>query len=331
MIGQEHEHVLLVDDEEGIRETLKDILEDKGYSVVAASSGREAIEITVNERFDVALVDFIMPDMNGVQTLKKLKKIQPGLKVMMMTAFAERDKLDRAIDSGASCIFEKPLDIDRLISYIGAITRRLVLIGPPGAGKTTLLEMFFEGRSPPEVMGMSLEPTRGLEFHAYPAYYQFTATNDLEKKEPGTDEFPFTIAVIDASGQELEKWLGDESGSVFPGTDIVYHVFDVSWWLDDAHRIRIKKEILAVMEELASNEPTACLCVVGNKFDKVPGQFFTVATMERLIGDELGRLFDTGVTSPVAFKVFVTSLVTVTASSLNSLIHVIGEAGCIFQ
>ncbi|MFX0102970.1 MAG: response regulator [Candidatus Hodarchaeota archaeon] len=328
MKNQEKKNILVVDDESGIRETLKDILQDEGYNVVIAADGSEAVEIARNERFDVALIDFIMPGINGVDTLRELKVIQPGLKVMMMTAFAEKEKLNRAMESGASCIFEKPLDIKRLLSYIGEISRRIVLIGSPGVGKTTLLKMFFEGLSPAELLGMSLEPTRGLEFHTYSAYYHFSATNDLERKELGSDEFPFTITVIDASGQELEKWLGIESGVVFSKTDIVYHVFDVSCWLDDVHRVQLKKEILNIMKRIASNEPVAFFCAVGNKFDKIPGQFLTVPILERLIEDELGSMFKKKMNMSIKFKVFVTSLSKVTVNTLNSMIHVIGATGC---
>ena len=268
--------------------------------------------------------------MNGVDTLKKLKVLQPGLKVMMMTGYAEKEMIDRAMEAGASFIFEKPLDMDRLLSYIGEIFRRLVLIGPPGVGKTTLFKMFFEGLSPSKLLETSMEPTRGLEYHTCSGYYEFTSTRELAKKVLGSGAFPFTITVVDAAGQELEKWLGIESNVVFPGTDIVYHVFDVSRWLEDDYRVHLKKEILTVMKNLASNEPSACLCAVGNKFDKIPSHFFTVFAMERLIEEELDRMFEKEVDRPVTFKVFVTSLQNVTINSLNSLIHVIGEAGCSF-
>jgi len=83
------EHLLLVvDDDRGMRDTLLDILEDRGFLVSVAVDGIEALEAIKTERYDLMLMDIVMPRMNGVEVLKQLKEIDSGVIVIMMTAYA---------------------------------------------------------------------------------------------------------------------------------------------------------------------------------------------------------------------------------------------------
>lgn len=121
-------HVLVVDDDAGICEMMTDVLELEGYSVTAAYDGGSAIACIGKEKFDVVLMDMKMPGMNGVETLKEIRKIAPGLPVIMITAFAVEDMIRESIREGAFAAMRKPLDFALLFSTIEAARGRGGLI-----------------------------------------------------------------------------------------------------------------------------------------------------------------------------------------------------------
>lgn len=83
--------ILVVDDEKNILKLYKAELEDEGYSVVTANSGREALEIFEAENPDLVTLDILMPDINGIQVLRQMKEKKPTLPVIMLTAYDYRD------------------------------------------------------------------------------------------------------------------------------------------------------------------------------------------------------------------------------------------------
>ena len=103
--------VLVVDDDPGIRETMLDILSLEGYEVEVADSGERAVELSSKGRYDFALLDIRMPGMNGVQTLRALKRLDSAIRVIMITGFDEGELAAMAMDAGAEAVFRKPLDV----------------------------------------------------------------------------------------------------------------------------------------------------------------------------------------------------------------------------
>ncbi|GBE02486.1 sporulation initiation phosphotransferase F [bacterium BMS3Bbin06] len=83
--------ILVVDDDPSIRMLYKEELEDEGYDVVVASSGKQAIELFQRENPDLVTLDILMPDMDGIQVLRKMKEIKPRLPIVMSTAYDYRD------------------------------------------------------------------------------------------------------------------------------------------------------------------------------------------------------------------------------------------------
>ncbi len=83
--------ILVVDDDPSIRTLYKEELEDEGYEVVVASSGEEAIRLFQDEKPDIVTLDILMPDMDGIQVLRKMKEINPRLPIIMSTAYDYRD------------------------------------------------------------------------------------------------------------------------------------------------------------------------------------------------------------------------------------------------
>jgi len=120
--------ILVVDDLWSIRLTLGGILEDKGYNVVTAENGYQAIEATRKTHFDVVFMDIKMPGINGVQTFREVKKIDPEAAVIMMTAYSVEDLVKEALEEGAYAIAYKPFDIDRIVALIGELLRGKILI-----------------------------------------------------------------------------------------------------------------------------------------------------------------------------------------------------------
>jgi DNA-binding NtrC family response regulator len=102
--------VLVVDDEAGIRNMLKTFFKAKGYSVTEAASGEEAVKLAGGEKFSVALLDINMTGMDGLETLKELLKIDPGLGIVMASSETDDEKVKKALESGAYGYVLKPFD-----------------------------------------------------------------------------------------------------------------------------------------------------------------------------------------------------------------------------
>jgi DNA-binding response OmpR family regulator len=83
--------ILVVDDEKNILKLYKAELEDEGYSVVTANSGREALEVFEKESPDLVTLDILMPDIDGIQVLRQMKEKRPTLPIIMLTAYDYRD------------------------------------------------------------------------------------------------------------------------------------------------------------------------------------------------------------------------------------------------
>jgi DNA-binding NtrC family response regulator len=93
--------ILLVDDDKDMTETLSDILTDMSYRVETANDGLEAIEKVKTHAFDTVLLDIKMPGVNGVETFREIKKIQPEAVVMLMTAQSVEELVAEALEEGA--------------------------------------------------------------------------------------------------------------------------------------------------------------------------------------------------------------------------------------
>jgi len=121
-------NVLVVDDLKSIRLTLGGILEDEGHNVVTVEDGYQAIEVVRETHFDVIFMDIKMPGINGVQTFREVKKIDPKAAVIMMTAYSVEDLVKEALEEGAYTIVYKPFDIDRIIAIIKELLLEKILI-----------------------------------------------------------------------------------------------------------------------------------------------------------------------------------------------------------
>ncbi|WP_342528051.1 response regulator [Chryseomicrobium sp. FSL W7-1435] len=111
-------HLLIVDDQMGIRMLLQEVFEQSGYTVTVAANGPEALEKFESNTVDGVLLDMKIPGMNGIEILKRMKQQQPDIPVMMMTAYGELNLIEEAKKLGASHYFIKPFDIFEVRSAV---------------------------------------------------------------------------------------------------------------------------------------------------------------------------------------------------------------------
>jgi len=118
MINENKIKLLLVDDEINFLQPIAERLMLKGFDVIAASNGKEAIASAEKDLFDVALVDFQMPGMDGNQVLKVLKERHKYLEIIMLTGHATIESAVESTKLGAFKYLEKPYNFDRLVEAI---------------------------------------------------------------------------------------------------------------------------------------------------------------------------------------------------------------------
>ncbi|WP_333654102.1 sigma-54-dependent transcriptional regulator [Dissulfurispira sp.] len=119
--------VLIVDDEEGIRESLSGILEDEGYDVLTASSGEDALAITKEHMPDIVLLDVWLPEMDGLETLPRLKEIDANIPVIMISGHGNIEIAVKATRLGAYDFLEKPLSLEKVIITTKRALERKIL------------------------------------------------------------------------------------------------------------------------------------------------------------------------------------------------------------
>jgi len=134
--------ILIVDDDVSMSRTMALVLKRKGYNVTVADSGPDAIRKVRETPFDMIFMDIKMPEMNGVEAFEEIQKVRPDAVVMMMTAFAVEDLVEKALKEGAYGIIYKPLDIDKILEGIEVVKKKkegmliLVVDDDPGTTKT---------------------------------------------------------------------------------------------------------------------------------------------------------------------------------------------------
>jgi two-component system, NtrC family, nitrogen regulation response regulator NtrX len=118
-------NILIVDDESSIRQSLKGVLEDEGYKVMAADSGESCLDLLRHRSFDVILLDVWLPGMDGLEALQKIKEADDGAEVIMISGHGTIETAVRATKLGAFDFLEKPLSLEKtLILVKNAIAAR---------------------------------------------------------------------------------------------------------------------------------------------------------------------------------------------------------------
>src|SRR5208283_1655140 len=122
-------HILVVDDERGIREGCRRVLSPEGYTVETAADGEEGLEKVRSKPFDLLLVDLMMPRMGGLDMMEQVKAYDPEIIMIVITGFATVETAVDAMKHGAYDYVPKPFTPDQLLAVVnrGLETRRLRL------------------------------------------------------------------------------------------------------------------------------------------------------------------------------------------------------------
>ena len=118
--------LLLVDDEKGIADALKDFFEHRGFFAMTAGSGEDALELIRKDKPNIVFLDVAMKGMGGLETLKWIKKIDKSIRVIMLSGRSEQDVVERAKELGADEYITKPFRIDCLDQVIIKTVRELL-------------------------------------------------------------------------------------------------------------------------------------------------------------------------------------------------------------
>ncbi|NTV98083.1 MAG: sigma-54-dependent Fis family transcriptional regulator, partial [Chlorobiaceae bacterium] len=138
--------ILVVEDENVQLESIAGFLSKQGYRVLKSSRPVRALEIAGEEAVDIVLSDFRMPEMSGVELLSALKQRNPGVEVIIMTAYGSVESAIEAMKLGAVDYITKPVDLHRLRVMIRNILERKQLISENRLLRTQLSERFgFQG------------------------------------------------------------------------------------------------------------------------------------------------------------------------------------------
>ena len=117
--------ILIVDDEAAIRESLETLLAIEGYNVEAARTAEEGLAMLAASPRDLVLLDFALPDRNGLEVLDEIRQRDPGLPVIMITAYGTVENAVKAIQAGATNFIQKPWDNEKLLADVRASISRL--------------------------------------------------------------------------------------------------------------------------------------------------------------------------------------------------------------
>jgi DNA-binding NtrC family response regulator len=115
--------ILIVDDDQKICETLSDILEEAGYEVSTACDGRDALEKTRMDSFNLVITDIKMPIMDGMALLKEIEKSHADIEVIVITSYGYQGQQVEATRLGAYEYLNKPLNLDQLKNIIARVLK----------------------------------------------------------------------------------------------------------------------------------------------------------------------------------------------------------------
>ena len=123
-VAQSGGHVLIIDDEAAIRESLQTLLELEGYAVETAEDGESGLSRIGERAFDLILLDLSLPDRNGIELLAEIHERDPQLAVIMVTAYGTVENAVRAMQAGAVNFVQKPWDNEKLLADVRATVAR---------------------------------------------------------------------------------------------------------------------------------------------------------------------------------------------------------------
>lgn len=216
-MGKEKRKLLIVDDQINLLTTLQFIFEENGFSVTMVSSGIDAVEKIQTEKYDLALLDINMPQMDGLETFREIKKQSPTTAVIMMTGNKENIQIKKCIDEGAVTVVYKPFAVNKLLELMGNVLERpIVLIVDDRRDDRVILRNSLELQNFRVVEakdgGDALEKVKTGNFDVCLVDFKMPGMNGMETIEK-IKEINSEVGVILMSGFTLEDAVRTEINS----------------------------------------------------------------------------------------------------------------------
>ncbi len=196
-IGAEMRRILLVEDEAYLARMIARVLGEEGYTADTVSNGRSVLARALAEAFDLLIVDWMLPDLDGVQIVRRLRAAEVGVPVLMLTARGQIEDRVEGLDAGADDYLTKPFALPELLARVRALTRR-----PSGEPVETVIR----------VGDIVLDPVHRV------------VKRGTERVELTAKEFALLATLARHPGQVFTRslllatiWGGDERGLHQPG------------------------------------------------------------------------------------------------------------------
>ena len=189
--------LLVIDDEPGIREALEALLTDEGYAVELAATGEAGLRLLDRKPVDLVLLDVMLPDKSGLEVLREIRSANPGLAVVMITAYGSVENAVDAMRFGATNYVTKPWDNQRLLAEISMLVRQQRLTEENRSLRQTLKQRY----SFSEIVGKSDAMQKVLDLVTQVAPTRATV---LIQGESGTGK-ELIAKAIHASSQRAER------------------------------------------------------------------------------------------------------------------------------
>ena len=113
--------ILIVDDDDGVRENLAELFEVDGFSILTAGSASEALQMLAQNDVDLLLTDYRMPGPNGVELIESARRVKPRLRAILMTAFGDSFTEIESVRRGATGYVNKPFEADEITGLVSRI------------------------------------------------------------------------------------------------------------------------------------------------------------------------------------------------------------------
>ncbi|MHA1682237.1 MAG: hypothetical protein ACTSUE_14970 [Promethearchaeota archaeon] len=186
------------------------------------------------------------------------------------------------------------------------VQSKIVMLGLPEAGKTSIRKFFFEGVPGEDIINKPDMPTVGLKYNNYS--YLTTLPSDKEGKKG--EKIPVSLSVVDSAGQNLKDWLGSRRERVFPGADIIFFIFDITDWMDEAKKESVEELIMLIYNQRVELAPESSFYIIAHKFDKISAKKNEAQAekMKKKIKNELNDYIFDKMMKFLDFDIYITSL-----------------------
>lgn len=176
--------IMVVDDEQNIREIISEFLQEVGYSVTLAVDGMDALEKVAYEQFDLYIIDVYMPRMGGLDLITKLKEIQPLAVIVVTTGYSSIDIAIKAIRTGAYHYLTKPIQADELLKVVESGIQHATELGETTSSSADSVSSQIEKQSDMLLLrGFTYEQAKEFKSIGTVVEYQYGDTIPLNEDQ----------------------------------------------------------------------------------------------------------------------------------------------------